>query len=396
MQEARDKMQEARGKIQEARGKIQEAGAGGSLVVRGDQPVEEALRKVAAYLGSGDRQAVIRHLARTCWAGPLEVYLQQPDLVDIEVGSAGNVTVRHADGQVVTQPQTISPEWIEFLVYLWRLNRGSERVNDPLTASTSRLFRFTYVSARHSVPRPSLSVRLRQRQWTLDDLQRAGAFGPDLAIFLQRLARSGTNVLVSGGSGAGKTAVQEALLRATATEERIITVTLECEFLLPDHPRSLVWELSPDRTEVTMVDLVAQALKSQPDRIVIGEVRGAEAATWLYALNAGVRGGLVTVHANTPAEALDKMLALARLGSDWPARELAKWLAAARPVVVQAGFEGQRRRITHVGECQGFTERDGEVHFAVATLFDGREVCYQAASDELLAQLPSVTWRRKA
>ena len=363
--------------------------------IKGDEPVEEALKKVMEHLGTSDRQAAVRHLARVCWAGPLEPWLREPDAVDLEVGAEGLVTVRRADGSLEMTRQSLNPDWIEFLVKLWRLNRGSDRVTDPLTASTSRLFRFTYVSARHSVPRPSLSVRLRQRAWTLDDLQATGTFNAELADFLERLARSGANLLVAGGSGTGKTAVQEALLRATAEEERILVVTMECEFLLPEHARALVWELSPDRPEVTLTGLVGQALKSQPDRIVVGEVRGAEAATWLYALNAGVGGGMVTVHANTPAEALDKMLALARMGSDWPARELAKWLAAAHPVVIQVGFVDKARRITEIGECTGFTERSGEVHFSVATLFDGRQLYYQAASDELLSKLPAKEWRRR-
>jgi len=364
-------------------------------VIQGDEPVEEALQKVMGYLGTPDRQAAIRHLARGCWAGPLERWMREPDVIDLEVGNGGTVIVRRADGTHQLTEQKLSPEWIEFLVKLWRLNRGSDRVSDPLTASTSRLFRFTYVSARHSVPRPSLSVRLRQRAWTLDDLGEAGALDPEVGDFLARLACSRINVLVSGGSGAGKTAVQEALLRATGKEERIMVITMECEFLLPEHPRSVVWELSPDRPEVTMSDLVNQALKSQPDRIVVGEVRGGEAATWLYALNAGVGGGMVTVHANAPVEALDKMLALARLGSDWPARELARWLVGARPVVVQVGFQDGKRRVTEVRECLGFTERGGEVHFSVATLLDGRQIHYQSASDELLAQLPAAQWRRE-
>ena len=376
----------------------QEQGAKGKnpLSITGDEPVEEALKKVIAHLGAPDRQAAVSHLARVCWAGPLERWLREPDVVDLEIGNGGVVVVRCADGTLQVTEQKLSPEWIEFLVKLWRLNRGSERVSDPLTASTSRLFRFTYVSARHSVPRPSLSVRIRQRAWTLDDLQETGTFSAEVGDFLLRLARSGANILVSGGSGAGKTAVQEALLRATVKEERILVVTMECEFLLPEHPRSVVWEMSPDRPEVTMSALVAQALKSQPDRIVVGEVRGGEAANWLYALNAGVGGGMVTVHANTSVEALDKMLALARLGSDWPARELARWLAAARPVVVQVGFEENRRRVTEIGECVGFAERGGEVRFSVATLFDGRQLHYQAASDELLSRLPAIQRRREA
>ena len=384
---------------------MKEASSRTPPAINGEEPVEEALKKVMEHLGTSDRQATVRHLARVCWAGPLECWLREPDVVDLEIGSGGTVVVRRADGTLQVTEQKLSPEWIEFLVKLWRLNRGSERASDPLTASTSRLFRFTYVSARHSVPRPSLSVRLRQRAWTLDDLQAAGTFSPEVGDFLARLACSGANVLVSGGSGTGKTAVQEALLRATAHEERILIVTMECEFLLPDHPRAVVWELSPDRPEVTMSDLLAQALKSQPDRIVVGEVRGGEAATWLSALNAGVRGGMATVHANAPAEALDKILALARLpgsfsspkagSSEWPARELAGWLAAARPVVIQVGIEDRKRRITEIGECVGFTERGGDVHFSVATLFDGRQIHYQAASDELLAQLPARQWRKE-
>jgi pilus assembly protein CpaF len=382
--------------MRDTRSQEQGAKAKNPPSITGDEPVEEALKKVIAHLGAPDRQAAVSHLARVCWAGPLERWLREPDVVDLEIGNGGVVVVRCADGTLQVTEQKLSPEWIEFLVKLWRLNRGSERVSDPLTASTSRLFRFTYVSARHSVPRPSLSVRIRQRAWTLDDLQETGTFSAEVGDFLLRLARSGANILVSGGSGAGKTAVQEALLRATVKEERILVVTMECEFLLPEHPRSVVWEMSPDRPEVTMSTLVAQALKSQPDRIVVGEVRGGEAANWLYALNAGVGGGMVTVHANTPVEALDKMLALARLGSDWPARELARWLAAARPVVVQVGFEEKKRRVTEIGECVGFTERGGEVRFSVATLFDGRQLHYQAASDELLSRLPATQRRREA
>ena len=100
--------------------------------------------------------------------------------------------------------------------------------------------------------------------------------------------------------------------------------------------------------------------------------------------------------ASGPAEALDKMLALARQRSDWQAREQTRGLAAALPVVVQVGFEDRKRRITEIGECVGFTERGSEVHFSVATLFDGRQLHYQAASDELLAQLPAKRWRKEA
>ena len=102
--------------MQEAR---QEAGKN-PPIIRGDEPVEQALQRVAEHLGMADRQAVIHHLARVCWAGPLERWLREPEVVDLEVGNSGTVIVRRADGTLQVTEQKLSPEWIEFLVRLWR------------------------------------------------------------------------------------------------------------------------------------------------------------------------------------------------------------------------------------------------------------------------------------
>ena len=365
----------------------------GLPVVRGDRPVSEALAEVGrallaqGRLTSSDQQSLIAYLAQLPWAGPLTPWMEDEQVVDLEIGGDGVLVARRADGEVRVTGQVVSPEWIRFLVRLWRLNRGSEQTHDPLTASTTALWRYTYVGPQFSVSGPTLSVRLRQVQWTLAALEKAGMFPARLTPFLTALSRSQATVVISGGSGAGKTALQEALLRAVDPLERILTITMECEFLLPDHPRSLVWELSPDRPDVEMLHLVQQAMKSQPDRINIGEVRGAETGAWIYAINSGVKGGMVTVHANSPAEALDKLLSLARLDSALAGRELAKWIVAARPVVVQIVVQEGKRQVSAIGECSGFTERGGEVHFTVAHLWDGKRLDLFAASDHLLAAL---------
>jgi pilus assembly protein CpaF len=193
---------------------------------------------------------------------------------------------------------------------------------------------------------------LRPANQNLDALIAAGAIEPDAAILLRDVIAARLAFLVSGGTGAGKTTLLAALLAAVPGGERIVCVEDATE-LAPDHPHlvKLVARCAnvEGAGEVTVRDLVKQALRMRPDRIVIGEVRGAEVVDLLAAMNTGHDGGAGTVHANNPAEVPARFEALAALGGlDRDA--LHSQLAAAIQVVLHVARDhAGRRRLSEVG-----------------------------------------------
>jgi pilus assembly protein CpaF len=338
--------------------------------VRGDEPVGKAMARVEAYLRRQGVDDTEKYLVRHCWVGPLEPYVGEPHLSDLEIGSDGLLVTRDIDGDVRVTGMTISSSWVDELVTLWRRNRGSDGLpSQPQTATTTRGFRYTYIPSAFSMSGAMLSVRLRQKAWTLDDLVDVDMLEKPTAEALTAWAPH-IPMLISGGSGAGKTAVQEAILRSLPRLTRAIVVTQEIEFQL-DAPRMALWEINPDYEGVTLAELVVQALKCQPDQIVVGEVRGAEASEWILALNAGVPGGSVTVHADGVREALEKMVSLGMRAGTWPRQDLAQWMVARRPLLVHAGWDGGKRRITTIAESVGVVYRQEEIRYSVEIIYDG-------------------------
>jgi pilus assembly protein CpaF len=193
-----------------------------------------------------------------------------------------------------------------------------------------------------------LSLRvLRPATQDLETLTRAGAIAPEAAALLDKIINARLAFLVSGGTGAGKTTLLSALLGAVAADERIVCVE-DAPELQPRHPHlvNLVARCANVEGvgEITVRDLVRQALRMRPDRIVIGEVRGAEVVDLLAALNTGHDGGAGTVHANNPAEIPARLEALAALGG-LDRFALHSQLAAAVQVVlhVRRDRTGERR-----------------------------------------------------
>jgi pilus assembly protein CpaF len=340
--------------------------------VSGRERATKALSRVSAHLrraGIEDPQA---YLAGLPWAGPLESYVHDEQWSDLEVGSDGLLVAKGGGGRVKVTGEMLSEAWVQVLVGLWRQNRGGDGVpRQPWTETTTGGWRYTYIPAAFSMAGPMLSIRLRHRSWTLDDLVDVGMMDDKAARALATWAPS-VPILISGGSGAGKTAVQEAILRSLPRLTRVILVTQEIEFTL-EAPRMAFWELNQDYPDVTLAYLVSQALKCQPDQIVVGEVRGAEAAEWILALNSGVPGGSVTVHANGIREAPEKLVSLGVRSGLWPQAELASWLATRHPLLVHAGWEGDKRRIAAIGELVGIVKRKDTIHYSVEVLYDGEQ-----------------------
>jgi pilus assembly protein CpaF len=209
---------------------------------------------------------------------------------------------------------------------------------------------------------PTVSIRRsRAVPLRLDELFANGTLSPDMGSFLAAAVRSGLNLVVSGGAASGKTTLLNVLSRFIPAHERVVTIEETAELKL-DHPHVIPLEARlpnvEGRGEVTVRNLVRTTLRMRPDRLIVGEVRGAEVFDMLQAMNSGHEGSLTTVHANTASDALRRLENLVLLGGfELSSRAIRELLAATIHLVVQTTrFADGARRVTSIGEVR----RSGE------------------------------------
>jgi pilus assembly protein CpaF len=206
---------------------------------------------------------------------------------------------------------------------------------------------------------PTITIRKFSKDpYTVDDLIRFGSVTPEMAMFLKACVEAKLNILVSGGTGSGKTTTLNVLSSFIPNDERIITVENAAELQLrQEHVVTL--ESRPanieGRGEVSIRDLVINCLRMRPDRIVVGEVRGGEALDMLQAMNTGHDGSLTTLHANSPRDALSRMETMVLMaGMDLPVRAIREQVASAVQLIIQQDrLKDGSRKIVSVTEVQG-------------------------------------------
>jgi pilus assembly protein CpaF len=207
-----------------------------------------------------------------------------------------------------------------------------------------------------AVTGPTLTIRkFRRDPLTMEDLLRFGTLTPRAAQLLEACVRGKLNILISGGTGSGKTTTLNVLSAAIPEGERIVTVEDAAELQLrQEHVITL--ETRPANIEgkgmVSIRDLVRNCLRMRPDRIVVGEVRGPEAVDMLQAMNTGHDGSITTIHANTPRDALSRVETLVLTGGvELPLKAIREQIASAFDMVVQVSrLVDGTRRITHITE----------------------------------------------
>jgi pilus assembly protein CpaF len=313
-------------------------------------------------------------------AGPLAPLLADPLVTDVLVNGPADVWVDRGDGLERASVRFADDAAVRRLAVRLVAPTG-RRLDDAQPWVDARLadgVRLHAILPPVSSGGTSLSLRVpRRRAFSLDELVDAGTVPPTGAVLLARLVASQQAFLVSGGTGTGKTTLLSALLSLADPTHRVLLVEDAGE-LLPDHPHVVRLEARPPNAEgagqVTLRDLVRNALRMRPDRLVVGEVRGAEVVDLLAALNTGHEGGCGTVHANSAGDVparLEALAASAGLGRE----ALHSQLASALKVVVHL-VRGSRRRVAEV--C--VLRRAGDLVAAVpAWTWDG-------ASDPLLAK----------
>ncbi|GAB3200024.1 TadA family conjugal transfer-associated ATPase [Nocardioides hungaricus] len=313
--------------------------------------VAEALRESGRPVGDAAVLEVYEALRRdVVGAGPLEPLLRTPHVTDVLVNGADEVYLDRGAGLERTTVRFPGEESVRRLAQ--RLAAlGGRRLDDATPYADLRLpdgTRFHAVLAPLARPGTLVSLRVpRSRTFTVEELVDAGTLTPDTARLLLAIVEARLAFLVSGGTGSGKTTLLAALLSRVAPDERIVVVEDASE-LRPDHPHLVALEGRPPNLEgagaVEVRTLVRQALRMRPDRLVVGEVRGAEVVDLLAALNTGHEGGCGTVHANSAVDVPARIEALA-LAAGLGRAAAHSQLASAVHVVLHLarGPDGTRR-----------------------------------------------------
>ena len=315
--------------------------------------VARLVRAQAPLLPSSDAEEVVaRVLARAGGLGPLEPLLADPSVTEVMVNGPGDVWVERS-GRLVRTTIALDTPTIDALIarIVAPLGRRVDRSSPLVDARLVDGSRVNAIIPPLAVDGPCLTVR----RFRVDPVPLAAMAPEPLVRMLDTAVAERLNILVSGGTGAGKTTLLNALAGAIPPSDRVITVEDAAELRLPgDHVVRLeARPPSPEgRGEVTIRDLVRNALRMRPDRIVVGECRAGEALDMLQAMNTGHEGSLSTCHANGPDDALrrlETMTLMAEVGL--PLAAVREQIAASLDLVVHvARTPDGRRRVVSIAE----------------------------------------------
>ena len=347
--------------------------------------LKRAIEEEETPLTRQERQRLVTEIADDVLGfGPIEPMLRDPTVTEIMVNAPDVIYVERegriypAEGRFVDE--THLRRVIDKMVGLVgrRIDESSPYVDARLPDGS----RINAVIAPLCVNGgPYLTVRkFSPDPFQADDLVTFGTMSAKVAKFLSRAVAGRLNILVSGGAGAGKTTTLNVLSSWLPVAERIVTIEDAAELQLRQ-PHWLRLEYRPPniegRGEVTIRDLVRNALRMRPDRIVVGEVRGGEALDMLQAMNTGHDGSLTTVHANSPRDVLSRLETMVLMaGVDIPMRAIREQISSAINLIVhQSRLKDGTRRLTHVTEIVGM---EGDV----ITLQDIYVFDYRAGIDE--------------
>ena len=293
--------------------------------------------------------------------GPLEPYVRDPEVTEIMVNDPYTIYVERGGKIYRTEASFVDIEQLRRTIdkIVAKVGRRVDESSPYVDARLPDGSRVNAIIPPLAIDGPALTIRkFAADPYTADDLAALGTMTKEVAEFLRASVEGKINVLVSGGTGAGKTTSLNVLSSFIPDDERIITIEDSAELRL-QQPHVVRLEFRPanieGKGEVTIRDLVRNALRMRPDRIVVGEVRGGEALDMLQAMNTGHDGSISTIHANSPRDVLSRLETMTLMaGMDLTVRAVREQIAAAIGLIVhQARLKDGTRRITHVSEVVG-------------------------------------------
>ena len=326
------------------------------------QRLRELLDEEEAGLSAQEKLLIVRQIGDSVLGlGPLETFIRDPDITEVMVNGYNSIYVERA-GKIYWSGAKFHDEGQLRRTIDKIVAKVGRRVDEASPFVDARLpdgSRVNAIIPPLAIDGPCLTIRkFSADPYRAEDLISFGTITKETVEMLDACVRGRLNILVSGGTGAGKTTTLNVLSSFLPDDERIVTIEDSAELRL-QQPHIVRLESRPSniegRGEVTIRDLVRNALRMRPDRIVVGEVRGAEALDMMQAMNTGHDGSISTVHSNAPRDALSRVETMMLMaGMDLGIRAIREQISSALNLIVhQARMKDGVRRITHVTEVVG-------------------------------------------
>lgn len=322
------------------------------------------------YVSDAMRERLVAKLLDSIFGfGELEDLIRDEDITEVIVNGPRAVFFER-DGKIHRTDRRFADE-VELRSLIDRilgpLGRRIDEASPMVNARLPQGHRVNIVVPPVALDGPYLTIRkFSEHVITLEEMEASGSVEPTVGRFLRWAVLARKSIAVSGGTGSGKTTLLNALSCVIPAEERIVTIEDSAELRFFSHPDVARMEARPENAEgtgeVTIRQLVINALRMRPDRIVVGECRGFEALDMLQAMNTGHDGSLTTLHANSPEESVSRLTTMVRYGADLPVDVIEANIASAIHLVVQTerALDGSRRvseivRFSydrHAGRCR--------------------------------------------
>jgi len=316
-------------------------------------------------LNRAERERLIEEvLDETFGLGPLELLLKDHTISDILINGPRSVYVERR-GKLEKTPVTFRNDKHLLQIIDRIVSKVGRRVDETCPMVDARLTDGSRVNAiipPLALDGPAVSIRrFGANPLKLEDLLNYKAFTPEMVMLLEGAIKARLNIIISGGTGSGKTTLLNTLSSFIPNTERIVTIEDAAELQLQqDHVVRL--ETRPANIEgrgaITATDLVRNALRMRPERVIIGECRGPETLDMLQAMNTGHEGSMTTLHANTPRDALARIETMIMMtGVELPLKAMRQQIASAVDLIIQANrLQGGPRKITHITEVVGLEQ----------------------------------------
>lgn len=344
---------------------IEELGRRGVIGVARDEIEREVARildRENALLAREDRSRLIRDIVNeTLGYGPIEPLIRDPEITEVMVNGPNHVYIEQL-GKIYSTEVRFRDEQHVMRIVDKIVGEVGRRVDESQPYVDARLpdgSRVNAIIPPLALNGPCLTIRKFSREpYTDTDLIGFGTMTPDICDLLRACVKAKLNILITGGTGSGKTTLLNVMSMFIPNTERIITIEDAAELQL----KQVHWvrlETRPPniegRGQITQRDLVRNALRMRPDRILVGEVRGGEALDMLQAMNTGHEGSLTTAHANSPRDAMARVETMVLMaGMELPSRAIREQMAAAFHLLVHtARFSDGTRKVVRVAEITG-------------------------------------------
>jgi pilus assembly protein CpaF len=326
------------------------------------QRLRELLDDEESPLSAQEKLLIVRQIGDSVLGlGPLEPYVRDPEVTEIMVNNWDTIYVERAGKLYWTGTKFHDESQLRRTIdkIVGKVGRRVDEASPYVDARLPDGSRVNAIVQPLAIDGPALTIRkFSADPYQADDLVEFGTMTSPVGKFLEACVRGKINIMVSGGTGAGKTTTLNVLSSFIPDDERILTIEDAAELKL-QQPHVVRLESRPPNIEgkgaVTIRDLVRNALRMRPDRIVVGEVRGSEALDMLMAMNTGHDGSISTIHSNSPRDSISRLETITMMaGMELSARSIREQMASAIHLIVhQQRLKDGTRRFTHVTEVAG-------------------------------------------